>query len=151
MEIRFQGPDTRFSLRASALILQDDQLLVAKSDLADCYYTLGGGVRLGESTEEAVLRECHEETGLDWEIERLAYVQERFYGTGDLQQHEIVFFYLMKPHALPICNGQTTDQPNEKLYWLPLDRLHALPLVPSFLKEGVQSLPQRVEHVIDYE
>lgn len=151
MEIRFQGPDTKFSLRAAALILQNGHLLVAKSDSADDYYTLGGGVQLGESTEEAILRECREETGLDWEIERLVYVQERFYSAGDRQQHEIAFFYLMKPCRLPICNGQTTDQANEKLYWLPLEQLHELPLVPAFLKAGVRSLPQGVQHAVDYE
>lgn len=151
MEIRYQSGHARFSLRSAALIIQNDQLLVAKSDLSDGYYTIGGGVRLGETTEEVVLRECHEETAQRLEIDRLVYVQERFYGTGDLSQHEIVFFYLMKPPAFPICNGQITDQTNEKLYWLPLDRLDEVSLVPAFLKETVQSLPQTVQHVISCE
>ena len=151
MDIRLQTGDARFTLRAAALILQNGQLLAIQNDCAGCCYTIGGGVRLGESTEEAVLRECREETGHDWQIERLVFVQERFYRAADTQHHELVFFYLMKPPVAPIANGLPTDQQHERLCWLPIDQLDDAPLVPAFLKEAVQAIPQSVQHVFSYE
>ena len=151
MDIRLPSGDARFSLRAAALILQNGQLLVIQNDSARCCYTIGGGVRIGETTEEAVLRECREETRLDWQIERLVFVQERFYRAEDIQHHELVFFYLMKPPALPIPSGQNTDQMDERLCWLPLDQLEDAPLVPAFLKEAMRKLPQTVTHMVTYE
>ena len=151
MDIQLQTGDARFSLRAAALILQNGQLLAIQNDCAGCCYTIGGGVRLGESTEEAVLRECREETGHDWQIERLAFVQERFYRAEDMQQHELVFFYLMKPPVAPIANGLPTDQRHERLCWLPLDQWKTTHLVPSFLKDALLQLPQTVRHIVTYE
>ena len=151
MDIRLQSGVARFSLRAAALILQDNQLLVIQNDTARCCYTIGGGVRIGESTEEALLRECREETGLDWQIERLVFVQERFYRAEDIQHHELVFFYLMKPPAVPIPSGQNTDQMDERLCWLSLDQLEDAPLVPAFLKEAMRKLPLTVTHIVAYE
>ena len=151
MDIRLPSGDARFSLRAAALILQNNQLLVIQNDYAGCCYTIGGGVRIGETTEEAVLRECREETGLDWQIERLVFVQERFYRAEDIQHHELVFFYLMKPPAVPIPSGQNTDQMDERLCWLALSQLDDAPLVPAFLKEAVRKLPQTVTHMVTYE
>ena len=151
MDIRLQSGDARFSLRAAALILQNGQLLVIQNDTARCCYTIGGGVQIGETTEEALLRECREETGLDWQIERLVFVQERFYRAEDIQHHELVFFYLMKPPAVPIPSGQNTDQMDERLCWLPLDKLEDAPLVPAFLKEAMRKLPLTVTHIVAYE
>ena len=151
MDIRLQSVDARFSLRAAALILQNNQLLVIQNDTARCCYTIGGGVRIGETTEEAVLRECREETGLDWQIERLVFVQERFYRADDTLHHELVFFYLMKPPAVPIPSGQNTDQTDERLCWLPLDKLEDAPLVPVFLKEAMRKFPLTITHIIAYE
>ena len=151
MDIRLPSGDASFSLRAAALILQNGQLLVIQNDTARCCYTIGGGVRISETTEETLLRECREETGLDWQIERLVFVQERFYRADDTQHHELVFFYLMKPPAVPIPSGQNTDQMDEKLCWLFLDQLEDAPLVPAFLKEAVRKLPQTVTHIVAYE
>lgn len=151
MEIRFDDTDNRFTLRAAALIIHNQQLLVVKNSAANCCYTIGGGVRIGETTEEAVLRECYEEIGVSFVIDRLVFVQERFFTAGGKQHHEVVFFYLMKPCAVSIAHDRPTDQANEILYWLPLDQLKTAPLVPSFLKKALAKLPQTVAHIVTYE
>ncbi|QHQ63847.1 NUDIX domain-containing protein [Anaerocolumna sedimenticola] len=43
-----------------------------------CYYTVGGAVKIKETSEEAVIREVYEETGVNFEIDRLVFIQERF-------------------------------------------------------------------------
>ena len=46
------------------MILEENSVLVATNDACDFYYSIGGGVHLGETAEEAVRREVLEETAL---------------------------------------------------------------------------------------
>lgn len=151
MDARFHSPAGSFSLRAAALILRDGCALLARSDGHDCCYTVGGGVRQNESTDCAVLRECHEETGCRYAIDRLVFVQERFYAPQGIPHHEITFFYLMKPDGPEPGDGAATDQRREHLHWIPLEELAAAKLVPAFLREGLQALPAEVTHIITRE
>lgn len=96
MDIVYNNSNGSFSLRSAALIIRGNKLLVAKNDNYDCFYTLGGGINLNESSTEAVVRECYEETGHHFEIDRLSFIQERFYTLENCCHHEVVFFYLMK-------------------------------------------------------
>ena len=112
-KIDFQAEtiNTGFSYRAAALIFDDNRLLVAKHIDHDCYYTVGGRVRLYETSSEAVVREAFEETGHHFDIDRLAFVQERFTSYYGKKHHEIVFFYLMKNNLdSTIEDGVFTDQ-----------------------------------------
>ena len=47
------------------------------------YYSVGGRVKFGESLEKAVLREVKEETGIEAEIDRMAFVHENFFTDDD--------------------------------------------------------------------
>lgn len=96
MDIGMNTANGGFSLRAAALIIHDDQLLVIKHDDFDCFYTIGGGVNVNETSVDAVIREVREETGYLLSVDRLAYIQERFYKSSNTHHHEVVFFYLMK-------------------------------------------------------
>lgn len=104
-DICFQTNDKRrFRLRAAAIIIENGAVLFATNDAEDYYYTIGGGVELGETAEEAVRREVKEETGVDYQIERLAFIQENFFERDDgelkdLSCHEVTFYFLMKPRG----------------------------------------------------
>ena len=113
MDIRYGNGEGRFTLRAAALIIRDGSILLARDDAHDCFYTVGGGIRQNESSAEAARRECREETGCALEVERLLFVQERFYSLGNTPQHEVTFFYLMKDDAVPLRSGAAADQPGE--------------------------------------
>ena len=140
-----------FSVRSAALVIENNSLLVAKSDNFDCYYVVGGTVQENETSETALVRELYEETGYHWETERLVFIQERIYPVGNEMHHQIVFFYLMKKTDAVIANGVNTDQQNEHLYWLPLEDLENVNLVPPFLKTKLKSLPVKLEHIVSYE
>ena len=83
-DVCFQTKDNRrFRLRAAAIIIEDGCVLFATNDSEHYYYSIGGGVHLGETMENAVLREVYEETGIHYEIDRLAFIQENFFKRDD--------------------------------------------------------------------
>ena len=138
-------------LRAAALIIKDNKLLAAKSADYDCYYVVGGGIEINETSEEAVVREVYEETGCKLEIDRLAFVQERFFTVDDQQFHEIGFFYLMKDSdKVNISDNSFTDLPSktETLHWLRISDLCNINIVPKFLKTKSFDDITGIEHII---
>jgi NADH pyrophosphatase NudC (nudix superfamily) len=46
------------------------------------YYSIGSGVHMGESAESSVLQEVFEETGIHYEIKRLAVIHENFFNNN---------------------------------------------------------------------
>lgn len=78
----FTHEENWFRYRVGATILEENSVLVATNDACDFYYSIGGGVHLDESAEEAVRREVLEEIGLPYEIDRLAFVHENFFEGG---------------------------------------------------------------------
>lgn len=151
MEIRQKNDSGCFTLRAAALILRDGCALLAKSDRFDCFYTIGGGVRQNEASAEAAIRECREETGCSFEIDRLVFVQERFYTADRLPRHEVTFFYLMKDGGFAIENGMPTDQSGEHLYWIPVEEMENRRVVPAFLCTALKNLPIGTVHILSRE
>ena len=135
--------------RAAALIIKGDKLLFAKNINSPYYYVLGGGIEEYETSEEAVIREVFEETGLNLEVDKLTMVQERFFEHGSKKHHEIVFFYLMKEKdSIDILDNTFTDQGiNETLHWLPINSLQMFNIVPKFLKTKSLQFEQ-LEHII---
>jgi len=139
------------TLRAAALIIKDNKLLVAKSADYDCYYLVGGGIKINESSEEAVVREVFEETGHKLKVDRLAFVQERFFEVAGQRHHHIGFFYLMKNRAIDIADANVTDISKETLHWLPIETLGDINLVPEFLKSISFDNITGVGHIISKE
>ena len=97
----FQSENKRFRYRAAAIIVENGCVLFAGNEINNYYYSIGGGVHIGETAEEAVQREVFEETGVHYEIEHLAIIHENFFveSTGKykgLDSHEIAFYFLMK-------------------------------------------------------
>ena len=86
-----------FRYRAAAIIVEDGCVLFAGNEIDDYYYSIGGGVHMGETAEDAVKREVLEETGIAYEVDRLAVIHENFFNesTGSLHGldcHEIAFY-----------------------------------------------------------
>lgn len=156
-DICFQTKDKRrFRLRAAAIIIENNCVLFATNDMEKYYYSIGGAIELGETAEAAVLREVKEETGVSYEIERLAFVQENFFKRDDgmlkdLQCHEITFYFLMKPRGSQQLNSHSKTANNtveEKMVWLPIDKLGEYEAYPFFFREKLKNLPPYPEHIV---
>ena len=103
----FTHEENWFRYRVGAIILEENSVLVATNDACDFCYSIGGGVHLDESAEEAVRREVLEETGLPYEIDRLAFVHENFFEGGRKYRRAALprAFLLFSDEA----HGQTGD------------------------------------------
>ena len=56
-----------FRYRAAAIIVEDGCVLFAGNENEDYLYSIGGGVHMGETAEDAVKREVLEETGVEYD------------------------------------------------------------------------------------
>ena len=153
IRIHMKSGDVFFNYRAAGLIINNNKLLVAKHIDHPVYYIIGGGVEINETSEEAIIREIMEETGLKLDIVKLAYIQERFLKVHGQKYHEIVFFYLMNDKVdIKISDNTFTDQGfKETLHWLSLDILNKVNLVPEFLKYKSLKNINGIEHIVSKE
>ncbi|MBO5328365.1 MAG: NUDIX domain-containing protein [Clostridia bacterium] len=146
-----------FRYRAAAIIIENGCVLFVTNENEDYYYSVGGGVHIGETAEDAVLREVYEETGVKYEIDRLAVIHENFFSedSGSLKGltcHELAFYYLMKPRGSQqlFSNSYSFDK-KEELIWIPIKDLHKYKAFPSFLIDYLKSEHEGVEHIITKE
>ena len=145
-----------FRYRAAAMIIENGHVLFAGNERESYYYSIGGGVHIGESAEEAVKREVLEETGVEYEVERLAFIHENFFdGDGTLEGrecHEIALYFLMKPRGTQELNSNSyTQGVKENMYWLPIDKLNEYRAYPTFFREKLKDLKNEIQHIITYQ
>ncbi len=148
----------RFRFRAGAIIIEDGKVLLAKSENVDYYYSVGGGVHLGETSAEAVVREVFEETGVRYEIDRLAFIHENIFRDSvapslkGLDCHEISFYYIMKPRGIKSVAADwqwETPDGNEHAEFVPLEKLKDLKVFPKFFKDRLFDIPNTAQLITD--
>lgn len=144
-----------FRYRAAAIIIDGPDVLMACNDNDAYFYSVGGAVEHGETAEAAVIREVYEETGVEYEVERLAFIHENFFtdssgSLAGLHCHEITFYFLMKPQGRPMWPVQVTAN-NERMVWLPISQLKTMKAYPRFFATYLQPLPTTITHIVTHE
>ncbi len=147
-----------FRYRAAAIIVEDNCVLFAGNETADYLYSIGGAIHMNESSEDAVKREVFEETGVHYEVNRLAVIHENFfYGDAGTQPdtfcHEVAFYYLMKPRGTKKLNSNsyTCGGYKESVYWIPIGELDKYKAFPTFMKEYLKTMPKEIMHIVTNE
>lgn len=150
----FQKEDNWFRYRAAAIIVEDGCVLFAGNEIDDYLYSIGGGVHMNETSEDAVVREVFEETGVHYEIDRLAIIHENFfYGDGGTINgyhcHEVAFYYLMKPRgSKKLHSNSYTCGVKESMHWIPIEDLDKYRAFPTFIKEYLNNTPKEIVHIV---
>ena len=152
-DLAFNTNQGSFIYRVAAIIIKDNKLLMAKHEDYPCYYTVGGKVRINETSEEAILREAYEETGIKFQIDRLSFIQERFFELDGGHHHEIVFYFLMKENTdIGLSSRSYTDQGfKESLHWFPIESLDGIFIIPEFFKTRLLDNILGIEHIVTKE
>ena len=150
----FTKEDNWFRYRAAAIIIENGCVLFVGNARDNYLYSVGGGVHMNETAEDAVRREVLEETGVEYEIDHLAVIHENFFvGDGVLKGkncHEIAFYYVMKPRGTKELksDSQTEDGVKEEMHWIPLEDLDKYKTFPNFIPEVLPRLDKGMMHIV---
>lgn len=137
-----QVGDRTFRYRASGIIIEDGCLLLASNSKLPYLYSVGGGVHVNETAEQAVIREVWEETGVRYNIDRLAFISERFVNN----EHRLSFYFLMKPRGTKTLNVKND---HEKMVWVPMDKLEEYDISPAWYKTELADISESIKYFVE--
>ena len=150
IDCSFISGKKRFRYRVGGIVLCDGYALFGTNEECGYYYTVGGGVHIGERSEDAILRELFEETGEKMSVIRpLCLVENFFEGDGifeGLDSHVLELYYLISCAERKEFNVHSlaSGDVEEKVCWLPIDRLEEYDVRPALVKELIRDMPTEI-------
>ncbi|MCK5133456.1 MAG: NUDIX domain-containing protein [Candidatus Sabulitectum sp.] len=134
------------------MIVRNGKLLVIRNttDGHDWYILPGGGQNHGETLTDALKRECLEEASIAVEVGDILFIRDyisrnhEFAETeNDAHQVEFMFHCTISEYAQPET-GNTADEWQTGVEWLPVGSLDEFDLYPSQLWEALSAgIPEK--------
>jgi ADP-ribose pyrophosphatase YjhB (NUDIX family) len=152
--LSFDIQDHRFQVRAAAVFVEADHVLLHRM-VDDDFWTLPGGrVAPGEDGAATIVREMAEELGERVTCGPLLYVVENFFAYAGMAYHEIGLYY--RAQLLPGSRLQRIDAEHAGIEgdkalvfaWFPRAALDAVALHPSFLKAALSEELLAFRHMV---
>lgn len=149
MDLTFETANGILNYRVGAVIRHKGKLLLMRNTRDAYSYTVGGRVHLGESAEDAVVREVREELAIEMEIDHPLCFHQDFFNSRSTGQaiHEIAIYFLMKdtPDLERIhCESVTAAGASETPIWAAPEELDELDVVPVTLVPLLKELPENM-------
>ncbi len=142
-DIRVELGLSKFDVRACGLLRHQGELLVSTE--VDGTQTLSGGaIKIGETSEEAVIRELKEETNLDVEVNRLVAIVENFFTYENKPYQQIIFVYEL---ALKEPSQKIKCLEKVNVHWVKENEVNNLK--PVILNEIVQIKDNQLKHFVN--
>lgn len=153
-DINFTFENNRFNYRVGALIFCENKVLLTKFDSVDFCNIMGGRVKLGENTFDALKRELKEELGYDLDVfAELKIVSEEVFEWQGKNVQELNFVYklvLPREYLKKFENFSILDGKEERVNWFDKEKLQQTKCIKKFIKQ-VFDLPQGIVHAINGE
>ena len=158
MDISYQTGNETFNYRVGAIILQDGKILAMRDERSPYFYLPGGRVKLGETAEQAILREIAEELKITPRILRPLWLNQGFFQedvTG-LHYHELCLYFLIDISHTELRSKGDKFFLQEGLHqhtfeWLSYGQLQDAYFYPIFLKKAIFDLPETFTLRTEYE
>ena len=149
MDISFNQENQRFNYRACAMIISENRILAMHDERSPYFYLPGGRVKMGETAEQAVVREIWEELGVKLNIARPLWLNQAFFTeeVDGIRYHELCIYFLMDSSNTDLSErGNSFIRMEGKhthvFEWLEFDRLKNEYFYPIFLKNQIFNLPK---------
>lgn len=139
MDITVDIEDYKLNVRVAGIIIHNNKILVHKDINSDHYALIGGRVKIGEDSENALKREIQEELGKKVDIIKYISTIENFFDMKNSKYHEILFIYQAefiededKKIEYTLKNIEGKDHLHYE--WIDLDKIEQYPLLPKAIK-----------------
>lgn len=158
MDISFNVGNQKFNYRVCAMIISENKILAMHNERSPYFFLPGGRVAMGETAEQAVVREVQEELGVTPKIYRPLWLNQAFF-TEDvdrLRYHELCIYFLMDISDTDLLKRGNTFTLTEGKYthtfeWLEFERLKDEYFYPIFLKKEIYNLPNELTIRTEFE
>lgn len=148
--ISFPLDNGLFNFRVAGVAIQNGKLLLHKTPFDNFWSLPGGRVDMFEMTQQTLLREMLEETGMPVIIGNLLWVVENFFEYNGIRHHEIGFYYKMEIIDLENeSDFMATEEGSELMFhWHLLEDLHDIKIYPDFISKELIENSEFTRHII---
>lgn len=142
--------------RVAGIMIKDEKILLQSDEYNDFWTTPGGGIKMFESSEEALKREFQEELNVEINVERLLYIIENSCKFEGQLYHGLELYFLITPKDSDEFfdqkefTGIENDFMPEKygdefkltFRWFHPSELETIDIRPVILKDALKNIPE---------
>lgn len=151
-DIKIDDSYGSFKDRFNGILIYNNKILLVKMHSNSFYCLPGGHVKLGESSEEAIIREMKEETGYNVNVNKLVAITENFFTRKDGKKiHELGFYYLVdiyNQEIKEINSKKEEDNITLEFKWLDINKLGDIEFKPIEITEKIINKDLSFSHII---
>lgn len=140
MDLTIDVEDYKLNIRAGAIIIHNNKLLIHNDTNFDFYGLLGGRVGIGEDSKTALIREIKEELAKNIEITGYIGTIENFFEHNGKKYHEIQIvhkaeFIDEKDKMIEETLKNVEGKEELRYDWIDLEKIDEYPLKPEIMKK----------------